>query len=127
MSSVEDKIKTLVIQVVTSLINKKYNVIIEINLDILHMNAGRSRLTKENMVKTSRATPTLQPTHRFWHVHCASPIECNLVHEIPCDIWYLDPTCSNHMTSNLNLFSSLDKSAQTNVTLRNNTQVNVLG
>ena len=56
----------------------------------------------------------------------ASPIECNVVQEIPHDIWYLDSSCNNHMTSNLNLFSSLDNSVQTDVTLGNNVQVTVL-
>ena len=50
----------------------------------------------------------------------ASPIECNVVQESPHDIWYLDSGCSNHMTSNLNLFSTLDNS---DVTLGNNFQV----
>ena len=38
----------------------------------------------------------------------------------PHDIWYLDSCCRNHMTGNLNLFSSLDNSVQTDVTLGNN-------
>ena len=57
----------------------------------------------------------------------ASPIECNIVKEIPCDIWYLDLGCSNHMTGNLNLFFSLDKSVQTDVALGNHVQVIVWG
>ena len=57
----------------------------------------------------------------------ASPIESNIVQESPHDIWYLDSGYRNHMTGNLNLFSSLDKSVQTNVTLGNNVQVIVLG
>ena len=56
----------------------------------------------------------------------ASPIECNVVQEIPHDIWYLDSGCNNHMTGNLNLFSSLDNSVQTDVTLGNNGQFTVL-
>ena len=56
-----------------------------------------------------------------------SPIECNDVQESPHDIWYLDLGCSNHMTGNLNLFSNLDNSVKTDVTLRNNVQVTVLG
>ena len=56
-----------------------------------------------------------------------SPIECNVVQESTHDIWYLDSGCSNHMTSNLNLFSSLDNSVQTDVTLGNNVQVTILG
>ena len=58
---------------------------------------------------------------------CASSIECNTIQEIPHDIWYLDSGCSNHMTGNLNLFSSLDNSVQTDVTLGNNVQVTILG
>ena len=56
-----------------------------------------------------------------------SPLECNAVQESPHDIWYLDSGCSNHMTGNLDLFSSLDTSVKTNVTLGNNVQVIVLG
>ena len=55
-----------------------------------------------------------------------SPIECKVVQESPHDIWYLDSRCSNHMISNLYLFSSLDNSVQTDVTLGNNAQVTVL-
>ena len=56
-----------------------------------------------------------------------SPIELNVFQEIPHDIWYLDSGCNNHMTGNLNLFSSLDNSIQTDVTLGNNVQVTILG
>ena len=56
-----------------------------------------------------------------------SPLECNVVQESPHDIWYLDSRCSNHMTRNLNLFSSLDNAVQTDVTLGNNVQVTILG
>ena len=56
-----------------------------------------------------------------------SPVECNVVQESPHDIWYLDSGCSNHMTGNLNLFSSLYNSVETDVTLVNNVQVIVLG
>ena len=56
-----------------------------------------------------------------------SPLKCNDVQEIPCDISYLDSGCNIHMTNNANIFSSLDKLFQTNVTLGNNVQVIVLG
>ena len=56
-----------------------------------------------------------------------SPIECNVFQESPHDIWYLDLGCNNHMTGNLNLFSILDSSVQTDVTLGNNAQVTILG
>ena len=53
------------------------------------------------------------------------PLECNVVQESPHDIWYLDSRCSNHMTGNLDLFSNLDTSVKTDVTLGNNVQVTV--
>ena len=56
-----------------------------------------------------------------------SPLECNAVQESPHEIWYLDSRCNNHMTGNLNLFSSLVNSVKTDVTLGNNVQVTVLG
>ena len=56
-----------------------------------------------------------------------SPIECNVVQESAHDIWYLDSGYNNHMNGNLNLFSSLDNSVQTDVTLGNNVQVTILG
>jgi hypothetical protein len=56
-----------------------------------------------------------------------SRVECNVSQESPCDIWYLDSRCSIHMTRNLELFSSLDKSVQTKVTLGTDIQVTILG
>ena len=58
---------------------------------------------------------------------CTSPIEYNTIQESPFDIWYLDSSCNNHMTGNLNLFSSLYNSNQIDVTLGNNVQVIVFG
>ena len=52
-----------------------------------------------------------------------SLVECNVAQESPCDTWYLDSSCSNHMTRNLEFFSSLDKSVQTKVTLGIDIQV----
>ena len=46
MSVVEEIIRTQVIQVARGLINKKSNVIIVINLVIMHMNTGRNNMTK---------------------------------------------------------------------------------
>jgi hypothetical protein len=56
-----------------------------------------------------------------------SLVECNVSQVSPCDIWYLDSSCSNHMTGNIELFSSLDDSSQTKVTLGIDIQVTVLG
>ena len=58
---------------------------------------------------------------------CTSPLECNISQEIPCDICYLDLGCSNHMTWDLDLFSSLDELIQDDVTHFNNIEVIVLG
>ena len=88
MSLVEDKIRTIVNQVVTSLINKKYNVIIARNLDILHMNVGKKQYEQGKHGQNHlRNINTLTKT---MFLARASPIECNVVQEIPCDIWYLD-------------------------------------
>jgi hypothetical protein len=56
-----------------------------------------------------------------------SPVEYNVVQASPCDIWYLDSGCSNHMTRKIESFSSLDKSVQTKIKLGTNIQVTVLG
>ena len=56
-----------------------------------------------------------------------SPVECNVAQASPCDKWYLDLGCSNHMTGNIELFFSLDDSVQTKVTLGTNIQVTFLG
>ena len=47
MLLVEERIRIQVSQVVIGLINKKFNVIIVINLVIMHMNVGRNNITKE--------------------------------------------------------------------------------
>ena len=56
------QIRSIVIQVVTSLINKKFNVIIARKMVIFHMNVKRSSITKEIKVKTTQSTTTLKPT-----------------------------------------------------------------
>jgi hypothetical protein len=55
-----------------------------------------------------------------------SPVECNIAQASPCDIWYLDSGCCNHMIGNIDLFSSLDESFQTKVILGTDIQVIVL-
>ena len=58
---------------------------------------------------------------------CEALIECNVIQESPHDIWHLDSGCINHMTNKSSLFSTLDKSVQTDVALGNNAQVTILG
>ena len=60
MSLVEDRIRTPVNQVVTSLINKKFNVIIVRNLVIMHMNVGRNNMTKERKSQIIQPIPELR-------------------------------------------------------------------
>ena len=69
MSVAEEIIRTQVSQVVRGLINKKFNVIIVRNLVIMHMNVGRSSMTKEGKAKTNRATPALHQAQCCRHVH----------------------------------------------------------
>jgi len=44
-------------------------------------------------------------------------LACNMAETNNEDIWFLDFDCSNHMTGNLALFSSLDQSVKSQVTL----------
>ena len=57
----------------------------------------------------------------------SSLIEYNVVQESPHDMWYLYLGCNNHMASNLNVFSNLDNSVQTDVRLGKNVQVMFFG
>ena len=59
MLLVEDRTRTQVSQVVTGLINQRFNVITVKNLVIMYMNAGRSNMTNESKSKISRRTPAI--------------------------------------------------------------------
>ena len=65
VSRVDENFRTPVIQVVTSLINKKYNVIIVRNFKNFHMNAGSICMTKESEVKIGGETLALRQDHCF--------------------------------------------------------------
>ena len=60
MSVAKEIIRAQVSQVARGLINKKFNVIIVRNLVIMHMNVGRSNMTKEGKAQVSRPTPSLR-------------------------------------------------------------------
>ena len=60
ISVVEERIIIQVRQVVRVLINKKSNVIIVINLVIMHMTVGRNNMTKEGKAQISRPTLALR-------------------------------------------------------------------
>ena len=59
MLLLEERIRIQVSEVAIGLINKKFNVIIVINLVIMHMNVGRNNMTKEGKSQIIRPTPAL--------------------------------------------------------------------
>eukprot|EP00253_Pinus_taeda_P025810 PITA_25810 len=54
-------------------------------------------------------------------------LACNMAEAKSEDIWLLDSGCSNHMTGNIALFSMLDQSVKSQVTLGTDSQVFVMG
>ena len=52
---------------------------------------------------------------------------CNMAEEKNEDLWFLDSGCSNHMTGNLVMFSMLDESVKSQVTLGTDSKVSVMG
>ena len=60
MLLIEDKIRTQVSQVVTGLINQRFNVTTIRNLVIMHVNAGRRNMTKEGKAGISQRTPAFR-------------------------------------------------------------------
>jgi hypothetical protein len=54
-------------------------------------------------------------------------LTCNVTQESAKDIWFLDSGCSNHTTSNKDLFSSIDTSIKSEVKMGNDCKVTVNG
>ena len=54
-------------------------------------------------------------------------LACNIAETKSDDIWFLDSGCSNHMTRNIALFSKLDQSVKSQVTLGTDSKVSVMG
>jgi len=50
---------------------------------------------------------------------------CNATTKNKEDTWYLDSSCNNHMTENIDMFTSLDKSVKIDVILGNRNKVSV--
>ncbi len=50
-----------------------------------------------------------------------------MIEEKSEDVWFLDSGCSNHMTGNIALFSMLDQSVKSQVTLGTDNKVSVMG
>jgi hypothetical protein len=133
----EVKTQVPVSQVVRELKNQRFSAITVKSMDIMHMSAGRDSIIRTSKVKISQTTQITKLALCLWCIvamprvvempNIVSPVECNVAQASPCDIWYLDSGCSNHMTGNIELFSSLDESVQTKVTLGTYIQVTVLG
>ena len=54
-------------------------------------------------------------------------LACNVTQEGQANVWFLDSGCNNHMTGNLEIFSSLDEIVKSDVTLGNDNKVEVKG
>eukprot|EP00253_Pinus_taeda_P006095 PITA_06095 len=54
-------------------------------------------------------------------------LACNMAETNIEDIWFLDSGCSNHMTGNIALFSALDQSVKSQVTLGTDSKISVMG
>lgn len=54
-------------------------------------------------------------------------LACNMAETKSDDIWFLDSGCSNHMTGNIALFSKLDQSVKSQVTLGTDSKVSIMG
>jgi len=52
---------------------------------------------------------------------------CNMAETNSEDIWFLDFGCSKHMTGNIAMFSALDQSVQSQVTLGTDSKISVMG
>lgn len=116
----EVKIRISVTQVAKDLKNHTFNAIIVRSLGIIIMNSRKkndqhkkstnhsSNTSKNQPSNTSTGTMFIACTMIVEAISISSPIECNVVQESQCDIWYLDSGCSNHMIGNRDLFYSLD-------------------
>jgi hypothetical protein len=54
-------------------------------------------------------------------------IICNVEEESNKDAWYLDNGCSNHMSGNKEMFSSIDEYVKSEVRMGNNIKLLVMG
>ena len=54
-------------------------------------------------------------------------LACNVAQEKKSDVRFLLSGCSNHMTWNIEMFSNLDESVKSEVTLGTDSKVSVMG
>ena len=53
-------------------------------------------------------------------------ITCNTGEEGNLEVWYLDSSCSNHMSGNESLFSLIDKNFKFEIKMRNNWTIHIV-
>ena len=54
-------------------------------------------------------------------------IMCNIGEEGSPKIWYLDSSCSNHMSGNESLFAFIDKTFKSEIKMGNNGTIPIVG
>ena len=54
-------------------------------------------------------------------------IMCNIGEEGIPEVWYLDSGCRNHMSDNESLFSFIDKTFKSEIKMRNNETIPIVG
>ena len=54
-------------------------------------------------------------------------LTCNVAQDRQDDVWFLDSGCSNHMTGNIAMFANLDENVKSDVTIRTDSKVFVMG
>ena len=54
-------------------------------------------------------------------------LTCNVAQEKQDDVWFLDSSCSNHMTRNIAMFANLDENTKSEVTTRTDRKIFVMG
>ena len=55
------------------------------------------------------------------------PLTCNVAQEKQEDVWFLDSSCSNHMTRNIAIFSNMDEDVKYEVITGTASRVSVKG
>eukprot|EP00253_Pinus_taeda_P013378 PITA_13378 len=84
--------------------------------------ANECRKKQHDMCNSSSANITRENTSQNNVL-----LACNMAETNSEDIWFLDSGCSNHMTGNIALFSTLDQNVKSEVTLGTDSKIFVMG
>ena len=101
------------------MINPNSNVITVISIAIMPMNVGRNIVTWVIDLVLILLRKISVKKYIF--------LACNMVEENNEDIWFIDSRCCNHMTGNISMFSLIDENVKSQVTLRTDSKVSVMG